>query len=287
MQILLHQQQWHVVDIAHIMYRQNTSRPIDMTKARNLALRPLLQHLPTPTKNNRGAQSHTAQIPHAMLRRLGLLFLPHNRNQRHERQAKVGGPHAELELTQRFQKHRRFDITHGTAHLDETNVGHANIGIFVRGRGELAVDRLGRPVSVPVIVHGHVGHLLDPFLNFVGDVRYDLDGLAEVIPPAFLPDDLAVDLPGGDVVIAREGNGEEALVVPEVEVGFAAVVENVGFAVFEGAHGAGVDVEVGVDFDGGDAEAAALEHASHGRDGDALAEAGDDASCDYDVLHID
>ena len=59
-------------------------------------------------------------------------------------------------------------------------------------------------------------------------------------------------------MIAREAHAQEALVIAEIEIGLAAVVEDVGLAVLEGAHGPGVNVQVLIDLYGGDAEPAAL-----------------------------
>ena len=91
------------------------------------------------------------------------------------------------------------------------------------------------------------GDLAHGVLDLVGDVRDDLDGLAEVVAAALLGDDLLVDAAGGEVVVARELGVGEALVVAEVEVGLGAVVGDEDLAVLEGRHGAGVDVEVGVE----------------------------------------
>ena len=63
-------------------------------------------------------------------------------------------------------------------------------------------------------------------LDFVGDMRDDLDGLAEIIAAAFLLDDLGIDLAAGEVVEPREDGVGEALVMAEVEVGLGAVVES-------------------------------------------------------------
>ena len=76
----------------------------------------------------------------------------------------------------------------------------------------------------------------------------------------------------------------EALVVAEVEVGFGAVVGDEDFAVLEGAHGAGVDVEVGVELHEVDAESAGLEQAADGGGGEAFAERRHDAAGYKDVL---
>ena len=56
----------------------------------------------------------------------------------------------------------------------------------------------------------------------------------------------------------------EALVVAQVEVGLRAVVGDKDFAVLEGRHGAGIDVEVGVELHQVDAQAAALKQAADG-----------------------
>ena len=89
----------------------------------------------------------------------------------------------------------------------------------------------------------------------------DLDGLAEVVAAAFLGDDLLVDAAGGEVVVAGEMGVGEAFVVAEVEVGLCAVVGDEDFAVLEGRHGSGVDVEVWVELHQVDAEAAGFEKA--------------------------
>ena len=76
----------------------------------------------------------------------------------------------------------------------------------------------------------------------------------------------------------------EALVVAEVEVGLGAVVGDVDLAVLVGAHGARVDVDVGVALHHGDLEAVALEQAADGGRGQALAQGRDDAAGHEDVL---
>lgn len=54
----------------------------------------------------------------------------------------------------------------------------------------------------------------------------------------------------------------------------------------EGRHGASVGVEVWIDLDGGDAEAAALEHGADAARRHALAEPAHHASADHHVLHL-
>ncbi len=140
------------------------------------------------------------------------------------------------------------------------------------------------PISVMTTSTSSVASLLDRGLDLVGDVRDDLDGLAEVFALAFLLDDGQINLAGGVVAIAGQGGVGEAFVMAQVEVGFGAVVEHVDFAVLIGAHGAGIDVDVGVEFLQADAQAAVFEeHADRGA-GEPLAEGADDAAGDEDVL---
>ena len=112
----------------------------------------------------------------------------------------------------------------------------------------------------------------------------DLDGLAEVVAAALLGDDLLVDAAGGEVVVAGEMGVGEAFVVAEVEVGLGAVVGDEDFAVLEGRHGAGVDVEVGVELHQVDAEAAGFEKSADGSGSKAFAERRDDSAGHKDVL---
>ena len=118
----------------------------------------------------------------------------------------------------------------------------------------------------------------DRCLDLVRDVRDDLHGAAEVVASALLLDDGAVHLPGRDVVVAGHAGRGEALVVPEVEVGLAAVVGDEDLAVLIRAHGAGIDVDVGIHLLQRHAQAPRLEERSDRGGGQALAQRGHDAS---------
>src|ERR1700730_375530 len=56
-------------------------------------------------------------------------------------------------------------------------------------------------------------------LNRIGDMRNDLDGRTEVIPPAFPGDDLLIDPAGRNVILAQRGPAGEALIMTEIEIG--------------------------------------------------------------------
>ena len=127
------------------------------------------------------------------------------------------------------------------------------------------------------------GELAEHVFHFAGDVGDHLDIAAEVSAVPFLVEDTPVDLTGGDEVIAGEVLVEHALVGAEVHVGFHAVVEDEHFTVAVGIEGTGVEVEVALHFDGGDAEAFVFEEFGERGGEDALAEAGHDGAHDDDV----
>src|SRR5512135_2135441 len=187
------------------------------------------------------------------------LELAGDADERHQGQVDEDGPvGAELEahLARRLEEGQAFDVADGPAYLTDNNI-----------------------VTV--------GDALDRRLDHVGDVGDHLDGLAEVLALALLADDGLVDLAGRPVVRLGRLGRSEALVVAEVEVGFGAVVGDIDLAVLEGAHRAGVDVEVRIELLDGDAIAVAFEKPPDRGGGDALAQPGDHTTGDEDVLgHI-
>lgn len=62
-------------------------------------------------------------------------------------------------------------------------------------------------------------------------MRDDLHCFPEVVAATFALNNMLVDLACGDVLVAGESDVEVAFVVSEVEVDFAAVVEDVDLAV--------------------------------------------------------
>ena len=84
-------------------------------------------------------------------------------------------------------------------------------------------------------------------LDLVRDVRDHLDGRAEIVAAPLFFDDRLVDLAGRDVVDARQRLVDEALVVPEIEIGLGAVLGDEDLAVLVRVHRPGVDVDVGIE----------------------------------------
>ena len=104
-------------------------------------------------------------------------------------------------------------------------------------------------------------------------MRNDLHRGTEVIAAAFLGDYALVDASRRVVrVTAAFGRAHETLVVSKVEVGFGAVVSDKHLAMLERAHRARVDVDVRVELDHADRQAASLEDGAQAGRRDALTE---------------
>ena len=113
--------------------------------------------------------------------------------------------------------------------------------------GWLSMSPTVPPISVMTTSTSSSASLWMHGLDFVGDVRNDLHGLAQELAPPLLVDDRQIDLAGGVVRVAGQRAVGEALVMAQVEVGFAAVVEHVDFAVLVGAHRARIDVDIRIE----------------------------------------
>ena len=128
------------------------------------------------------------------------------------------------------------------------------------------------------------GDAADAPLDLVGDVRDHLHRLAEVVAAPLGGEHRLVDRAGRGVGVARQVLVDEALVVPEVEVGLAAVVGDEHLAVLERVHRARVDVDVRVELLQRHPQAAQLEQPAERRGREALAEGAGHPTGHEDVL---
>ena len=122
-------------------------------------------------------------------------------------------------------------------------------------------------------------------LNLVGDVGDHLHGFAQEVAAALFGDHVVVDAAGGHVVVLRGAHVEETLVVAQVQVGFGPVVGHVALPVFVGIHGAGVDVDVGIELLDGDAQSAGLQEFAKRCGDNAFAEGGRHPTGHKNVLY--
>lgn len=125
-------------------------------------------------------------------------------------------------------------------------------------------------------------HAADAVLDLVGDVRDDLDGVAEVLAAAFLGDDGGVHLSGRHVRRPVEVDVQEPLVVADVQVGLGAVVGDEHLTVLERVHRPRVDVQVRVELLHRDPQAPSLQQRTQAGGRQALAEGRSDTPGDED-----
>ena len=149
------------------------------------------------------------------------------------------GTQLHFQLPYRFQERLRFDITHGA-----TDFHQGHIGAFCAFQ--------------------------HPAFDFVGDVRNYLHGTTQIIATALFGQHVGVNTTGGEVIAARHGSADKALVMTEVEVGFSAVVGDEHFTVLERAHGTRINVDVRVQLEHGDLQATGLKNGRQRSRGDAF-----------------
>ena len=139
----------------------------------------------------------------------------------------VVGAHFQGEFSNGFQERKPLDIAGGSPDL-----GNDDPGLRFAGQGA------------------------NPVFDLFGHVGNHLDGFSEVFSSALLIEHCLIDLTGRQIVEPGQLGAGESFVMPEIQIGFGPVVQDVDFAVLEGTQGPGIDIEVGIEFLEGDADAA-------------------------------
>ena len=203
----------------------------------------------------RRADADLAQFLNGVLRgfRLELSRRRDVGNERHVHTRAILRPELDLELAQRFEKRQRLDVTYGATDFDDGEVGVARAGDHAR-------------------------------FDFVGDVRNDLHRRSEVLAAPLFGDDRFVDTSGREVALPVHPGVREALVVPEIEISFGAVVGNENFPVLVGGHRSGVHVDVRVELDVRDPQAACFHQGADRSRGEPLSDRRDDPARHHDEL---
>ena len=73
-----------------------------------------------------------------------------------------------------------------------------------------------------------------------------LHGLAQVISSSFLSNHRFINLAAGQVVKAGKFPGGKSLIMTKIQVGLGSIIQDINFPMLEGAHRAGVHIEVGI-----------------------------------------
>ena len=207
----------HFVNIVHI-HRREHGVLIHIAEQGDLAAQFFRNALLAAAQNNVGLNADGEQFLDAVLGGLGFVLARAAQigNQREVNVEAVVAAKLRLELANGLKEGQAFNIAHGAADFDDSNIGR----VFAFRKGE--------------------HHAFD----FVGDVRNNLHRAAQIVAATFLGDNLIVNGTRSGVVLARHGHVEIALVVPEVQIRFRAVIGNKYLAVLERVHGAGVNIDV-------------------------------------------
>ena len=192
-----------------------------------------------------------------MLRGFGLRFVRARdiRHQRHVEKQAVAAAHLGGHLADGFEKGLGFDVAGGAADFRDHHIG-----------GGLFADRI------------------DKGLDFARDMRDNLHRFAQILPGALFVEDIPVYFAGGQIGVFVQIFVDKALVMAEVEVGFCAVLGDEDLAVLERAHGARVDIDIGIKFLRRHFQPAAFEQAAERGGCNAFAKAGDHAAGDENIF---
>ncbi len=165
--------------------------------------------------------SHALQFLDAGLGGLGLHLLRSAQigNQSHVDQNRVVAADLVLELSDGLQERLAFDVAYRAAHLD-----NGDPGIFI---SEIAVEAA---------------------LDLICDMGDHLYRAAAVIAAALFLQNGPVDLARSHVGVLAQIFVDKTLIMTQVQIGLRAVLRDEHFAVLDGIHRAGIDIDIGVKF---------------------------------------
>ena len=173
----------HLVDVVDIHAEDDGGRP-DIAEQGNLATLLFGKRLLGPAQQDIRLNADGLKFLDRMLRRF-CFQLSRRGNIGDQRDMEEAGPLAPefvAKLAYRFEKRKRFDVTHRAADLADDE-----ILVFVVGKHEV--------------------------LDGIGHVRNDLDRRAEIIAAALARQDVGIDAPGRDIVSPSRMNTGKALVM--------------------------------------------------------------------------
>ena len=190
-----------------------------ITEQRDLVLQMIIQRMLTSADQDIRPDTHTLQILHRSLSRLGLQLAGSFDigNQGYMDENGIFMSYVMLELSNGLQERLTFDIAHGTAYLNNGNMRLILIEIAVKTA-----------------------------LDFVGNMGDNLHCASAVIAAALLVQNRPVDFTGGNVRILCQRFINKAFIMTKIQVCFSTVVSHEYLAVLNRVHGAGVNVDVRV-----------------------------------------
>lgn len=177
------------------------------------------------------------------------------------RHAKIFLLHAKLKLPEGFHEWHSLDITDRAAQLDDAHF-----------RLDVLLDRL---LSDP----------LNPFLDRIRNVWHHLNCFSKVITDTLPVDDRFINLAGRYVVVSVQHNVQEAFVVSQIKINLAAIVEHEYFTVLVRRKCPRINIDVRIDLDRRDTDAARVQKRTERAGNNTLANAANHATGHKNVLH--
>ena len=92
-----------------------------------------------------------------------------------------------------------------------------------------------------------VGLEAHPSLDFIGDVRNDLNRVSEVLAPSLFANDFLINLASRDIRCSREVDIQEAFVVTDIKICFCPIIGDENLTMLERVHGSRIHVEVWIE----------------------------------------
>ena len=96
--------------------------------------------------------------------------------------------------------------------------------------------------------------------DLIGDVWDHLYRPAEIVSPTLLLDYALVYLSGGEVITLTHLGADEPLVMSQIKIGLCTILGDKYLSMLEWAHGAGIHIDVGIQLEHGDFNAAGFEN---------------------------
>ncbi len=127
----------------------------------------------------------------------------------------------------------------------------------------------------------YIGLLLERLkaeLDFVGDMRNNLHGCAQIFATAFAFYNTFVNAARRDDIILGHAGFQKPFVITQVKVGFRAVLGDENLTVLIGRHRAGIDIDIRIELLHKDFQTAVFQQSSQRRGCDSFAETGHDSA---------
>ena len=250
------QDQWNFINAFNILGRDDRFR-INIAKQGDLVLDFPRQQAIGAAEQNVRLNTDLPQFSDRMLCGLGLQLTRslHKGDQRQMNEDGVFLTDLIAHLTNRFKKGEAFNIPHRAPDLHDD--------------------------YIQVITQ-----LLDGGLDFVGNVRNDLNRLAQIVPPPLFLNNGLIDLSGGGIVVPGQPHVHKPLIMPQIQVSLGAIVSHKHLTMLKRTHGPRIYVDIGIQFQYGDGKTPGFQKASYGSRSQALTQRTQDSTCHENKLGL-